>query len=595
MTSSPERLNWRLLVLAWVLLVAVFYLPLLMHHTGAAPFTDNDDSMRLVTATDLADGQAWQDKLVHRDDAPFGMPLHWSRLVDAPLALLILVLRPFFGARAGEIAALVWPPMLLLPLLAISAGFTRRLVGPGHRNAAIVLPLLSMALVGEFAPGRVDHHNVQILLTTSLLWATISGRTSVGGAVAAGLLAATSLAIGIETLPFMVGAILAFALFWVRDPAAAGNTRGFAAAFALGSLGHFLLATPPHLYFVSACDELSATYVAASFLVGAALTLATLLGGRLKTPQRLVLVGVLGALAGVATLLLFPECRAGPYGALDSRAVALLLTPVTETRPLLAWFEDDPGTAFSLVSAPFIGLAIVTWCCIVEKGEKRVDWLVNLLFLVLAMAVMIAEVRGTRLAVMPAIPAGVWLISRARQAYVQRPGPGQAGGLIAAWLLFAGLFQFVAAALFTTAFVTTPAVASGNIQPPLEDCMAPSAYAPLAALPPGITIGPNTLGASILRYTADSVVSAGYHRNIDGSFAVDDFLNASEATAKTVAVERGVTYVVACRSLPQLAPAAYSTTDSFVALWGANKHWEWLSPVSTPGAVLTIYKIKLPG
>ncbi len=58
----------------------------------------------------------------HRDNAPFGTPMHWSRLVDAPIAALIVGLRPLFGPSTADWVALAWPPLLLLGLLFVSAG-----------------------------------------------------------------------------------------------------------------------------------------------------------------------------------------------------------------------------------------------------------------------------------------------------------------------------------------------------------------------------------------------------------------------------------------------------------------------------------------
>ena len=68
---------------------------------------DTDGAMRLAGALrDLLAGQSWFDAAQHRMDVPFGLAMHWSRLVDAPLAAIVLALRPFVGAHAAENAAL---------------------------------------------------------------------------------------------------------------------------------------------------------------------------------------------------------------------------------------------------------------------------------------------------------------------------------------------------------------------------------------------------------------------------------------------------------------------------------------------------------
>ena len=44
------------------------------------------------------------DLVQHRLDPDAAVPMHWSRLVDAPIAALIVVLQPVLGAAAGNAA-----------------------------------------------------------------------------------------------------------------------------------------------------------------------------------------------------------------------------------------------------------------------------------------------------------------------------------------------------------------------------------------------------------------------------------------------------------------------------------------------------------
>jgi hypothetical protein len=68
--------------------------------TGAFDAMSTDDAMRLVEVRDLIAGQGWFDLVEHRLDPP-GIAMHWSRLIDAPLAGLILVLRPLAGVSGS--------------------------------------------------------------------------------------------------------------------------------------------------------------------------------------------------------------------------------------------------------------------------------------------------------------------------------------------------------------------------------------------------------------------------------------------------------------------------------------------------------------
>ena len=81
----------------------------------------SDDAMRLVGVRDLLAGQPWGDLVQHRLSPPDGVAMHWSRLVDAPLALLVAGFRPLLGQAAAEsVAVTIWPLALLAALAALT-------------------------------------------------------------------------------------------------------------------------------------------------------------------------------------------------------------------------------------------------------------------------------------------------------------------------------------------------------------------------------------------------------------------------------------------------------------------------------------------
>ena len=56
---------------------------------------DTDDNMRIMQVRAWLHGQGWYDLRNYRMNPPYGANIHWSRLVDLPIAGLILTLRPF--------------------------------------------------------------------------------------------------------------------------------------------------------------------------------------------------------------------------------------------------------------------------------------------------------------------------------------------------------------------------------------------------------------------------------------------------------------------------------------------------------------------
>jgi hypothetical protein len=77
-----------LLVGAWWIFKAI---PTIQEWT----FPDPDDAMRLIQVRDWLAGQSWFDVTQYRLNPPAGGPMHWSRLVDLPIAAVILIARPF--------------------------------------------------------------------------------------------------------------------------------------------------------------------------------------------------------------------------------------------------------------------------------------------------------------------------------------------------------------------------------------------------------------------------------------------------------------------------------------------------------------------
>ena len=80
--------------IAWLVIWTIL---LLMNRGVIArtEFRDPDDELRLQQVRDLIAGQGWFDLHQYRVDASDGGVLrHWSRLVDAPIAGLVLALRP---------------------------------------------------------------------------------------------------------------------------------------------------------------------------------------------------------------------------------------------------------------------------------------------------------------------------------------------------------------------------------------------------------------------------------------------------------------------------------------------------------------------
>lgn len=88
-------------------------------------FNDTDDAMRVVMVRDLMAGQAWHDLVQHRVMPPAGLAMHWSRLIDLPIATLItafsLVVEPVLAERLARIIMPAFVSVIFLPVSSASA------------------------------------------------------------------------------------------------------------------------------------------------------------------------------------------------------------------------------------------------------------------------------------------------------------------------------------------------------------------------------------------------------------------------------------------------------------------------------------------
>ena len=64
------------------------------------PSGDNDSLLRLVQIRDLIGGQGWFDLHQYRMGPDGGFVMHWSRLVDAPIAAIMLAVAAVTGSMA---------------------------------------------------------------------------------------------------------------------------------------------------------------------------------------------------------------------------------------------------------------------------------------------------------------------------------------------------------------------------------------------------------------------------------------------------------------------------------------------------------------
>jgi len=250
-------------------------------------------------------------------------------LVDLPLATLIALLRPVLGQELAELVTrLLWPTALFAALCAVVGREAYRRAGPWAVAAVAVFAATSIGATGQFRPGRIDHHNVQILCAVAGLLLLVRSFNDHRLGWSAGALIGVGLAIGYEAIA-LVGPDLALAaLIAVMQPARRVRLLPVAAAATLSLLAAGVLTTPPAGWFASRCDALSLNLI----VVAASGTCGLWIAERFARPSgaRLASLAAAALVGASAFAALEPACLAGPFGEVDPA-----LKPI--------WLDQRPG------------------------------------------------------------------------------------------------------------------------------------------------------------------------------------------------------------------------------------------------------------
>jgi len=603
--STPTASTWRRdLILALVAaLLSVAVQAVNGFPTLTSPRGDNDSMLRLVEVRDLLAGQGWFDLHQYRMGAEGGFIMHWSRLVDAPIAGLILLARSLGAgvATAETIAAIVWPALLFALTLFFTVRAARHFGGARAALPAFVLGATALYFLGIYSAGALDHHNIQIMLTMAGLSLLLSAPERRGAAFGAGVAVALSLAIGMETAPYVataglgVAALLAFGGDGERTVA-----REYGLGFAGISALVFVATVPPSGWGQPACDAYSIVQFALGAAGGLGLAVVASVEPTYRTRTRKL--ASLAALALVVAFVLvrfFPQCIASPYAGVDLRLKTLWLDNVDEAQSLFKLLANDPASVAARYATPLIGLVLLL-SRPARAGWRREDWLV-LSALLTAFLVSAWQVRGSNFSIVYAvIPLASWVGAWRERASDSRSTAIQLR-MAMAWIVSANVCWTglaAAAAVAADNGANEPGTASAPGNAAMSDmadrghCDRAADFAQLSALPPTTVLAISNLGSPILLYTHHRALAGPYHRNTEGNLAVLDALTGSPDRAKATVDARNVGLIALCPTDPEQKLLEKQAPDGLLAALQRNEVPGWLEPIDTHGSLLHLYRVR---
>lgn len=524
--------------LVWGLLVATFVAGRDLATNGTTFFGTlggTDDATRLIEVRRLLEGASWFDMTLPRMGAPDVLWSHWSRLVDLPLAGMIALFTPALGRDGAETATrLIWPSMTLIAMSYLAIRETQREAGTMGSVAAAVLIALGPLAVFQFSPGRIDHHNVQILGVAGglILLPRACARPKLAPVV--GVMIGLGLAVGYEALVLaacVMGLAGLFACF-VPD-----LRKGFSLALlscAATLLAAFVATTAPNHWLPAPCDALGINLVALVASGGVAAWALERFAPRAHFGVWLAGLAVGGALGLALGLMAEPACIAGPMAGVDPRVGPIWLDHIIEVQSIFQYARGLP--AAGVTYAVVVGLGLLAGISGVRR-ERSPLALLQLAIFVAAAAYGCIYMR--------LVPYATWIMLPATAIWIARlPAVGSLSELSIRVIALIFLSQ-PSILMFTN--LAIPAPAGGDQQGAVTAaCRNRSDFRAFGRLKPGLVVGDVDLGPDIVAHSHHRVMAAPYHRIAKSIIAAHEILASapSEALAKLRAAH--VDYVALC-------------------------------------------------
>jgi len=588
MTESSASRHWRYWVIAIWLVAAGFMIAYKWNAIHWLTLTDTDDNMRLSQVRAWLGGQGWYDLRQYKLDPPRGFDIHWSRLVDIPIAGLILALKPFLGVVWAERWAAGIAPLLPLGIAMIAVALTvRRLIAPGAFAIGAGLVLCGQAALLMFMPMRIDHHGWQL----ALLMVTVAGlfdpKRMRGGATV-GIGTALSLVIGLELFVYLAVAGATVALRWVWDGDERERLQAYALTLAGGTAaGYLIFASEANR--VARCDALTPVWLSAMLVAGALLFALS----RLPLQTRLARFGAAVA-AGVALVgafaLTWPACLGRPEQ-VSPELDRLWLSNVREAKPL---YSHPIRTSLPVVALPLIGMIGAIWATWRARGTTAFgNWLPMAVLTVFSSLLLLWQTRAGPSAQLLAIPGAAALgwtflpwAARHRLMAVR------VFGTVGVFLVVSGL-----AVTFILRNLPAGVAPTGKYRQTVNTanalCPRLGSLRPIAKLPATTIMTFVDLGPRLITVTHHKAIAGPYHRNGDAILDIHHAFDGTPENARSIALKHGATLLLICPNLSESTIYRARSPKGFYARLSANERFDWLEPMPLPqGSPYRLWRIR---
>jgi hypothetical protein len=569
--------HWKAIVIAAWLTFCAWFIYTGWWNINAFNLGDTDDNMRMMQVRALLHGQDWFDLRQYRLNPPFGANIHWSRLVDLPIAGLILLLQPFVGGPKAQLIAAGIAPLLPYVILLFGVALTaRRLID----NRAFLFPILAMTVAGltnaMFLPERIDHHGWQLaLLAVSI--AGLADPKRIRGGLTLGISTALSLAIGLEMIIYLAVAGAAVTLYWVCD--AREKSRAIAYSVSLGGgIAFSFLVFASYANRLPVCDALSPVWLS-SLLVASALLLALAWRTPADWKVRLALAVGAGIVLAAFHSLMWPQCL-GRLENVSPEVRYLWLSHVREARPVYKHGWQVATLVLALPVTGTIGWALLAWRNRLDTDLFR-RTLASAMSGVIAMLLLFWQTRTGPAAQLMAVVGAVsiiWILvpvfDRARNVLVRTLG------IVAVAII--GLGALVP---MTMNFAPGRKLSPRDVQIERANrmCNFIGSYRPIALQPKGVVFTWVDLAPRLITLTHHDSIMGPYHRNGEQIADAMKAFRGSADQARQIFAKYHSDYLLTC---PDSSTTTIFMSEAPKGFYGQLERGQvpaWLTPVKLPG------------
>ncbi|MFN3450681.1 MAG: hypothetical protein ACK4ZE_00865 [Sphingorhabdus sp.] len=581
-----ERISRARIIFGIWALLSIFLIISSWPNISSGTGWDPDDQLRLTQLRDFLNGQSWFDNRQYRLNTPDGALMHWSRLIELPLTAIIILLTPIFGQTAAEIAASTLVPLMLFGVIIMLLARTASRVGGKNAGiAAAIIAAMSVPLIMQLRPMRIDHHGWQITMAVLALASLFHADVRKAGLVLGAALAIW-IHISLEGAPMSAAFFLFLGWQWLTKPCEAARLFWTISGFAVSSLALFFGTQMQGLGASIYCDTVSPPHIIAILAASAIMLPGLYMAPRSKLARALI-IATAGGAAGVVLLLRAPECLNGAFGTLDPLVRDYWYVNVKEGMPV--WHQDVRTAAF-LMAGPIAGL--VSFIILARKMDEtdRSKLRIASFFSIYAFILSLFVFRTISVAAAYAVVPVAALIAYVFVQYRQSGLPRQRIVYVVAML-----FLLVPGSVVNAVLNVSPeqeTVDDARSAAKLLSCESAQSVATLSALPRGQFLVPFDMGPMILTQTPHSVLASSHHRNEKAMHDHIEIFRSRPDVAKQLMTARGINYLALCPDEEELDLYARKNPNGLWAQIAKRNVPDWLEPLPLKGKGIMVWRVR---